>query len=488
MRIFRVLDGFTFLFFISPFIVLLFKFKLNFEIDILELGWAVKNTLLQSFFSAFGSLVLGFFCSFGILILNQKFLRPIFEIMCLVPNFLPPLFTLVATLNFVDPFPTGVIGISIVHMLINFGLVCVLSLQLIETRMGGWIELAWIEGASLFSFTMKGIWPSLRKDLWQIFLFIFAICFASFSIPLIVGGGGGTTLEVLIYEKIRIASDWGGAIILCLLQTLMIFLVSILASRGRVQFNSHRIVNYAYFKGLFSTVSLLVFFIVNAVLIKGFVDGLVDGFSQFGYFQEFKQMLLWQTLGSLTLGFCGGVLCLIFLFWIAWIKPSAYLNQFLNGFISPSTSLIGVAFLVLSPNDNFWPLFKIPLAFLILNFSSLYRLSWSNWIESLNSQREVAKVLGASATQIFCMIEFPQLQKKAFFLTGLFSVWLMGDFALARILAQKDITLAMFAQTLLSSYRISQASLISFLVFLLSVILFLFWIGVGHVIGRKFKI
>ncbi|MBO9668082.1 MAG: iron ABC transporter permease, partial [Bdellovibrio sp.] len=155
-----------------------------------ELWWAFKNSFLQAFLSATLSLFIGGWASLGILNFasgrGRKF-RLGMEILCLLPNFLPPLFVLLAILNVVDPFPMGIIGISIVHTMMNFGLVAVLLAGVIENKVGGVAELSLVEGSGRLRFLFKGMLPMLKKDLWLLGLFIFVVSFGSFSVPLIVG-------------------------------------------------------------------------------------------------------------------------------------------------------------------------------------------------------------------------------------------------------------------------------------------------------------
>jgi thiamine transport system permease protein len=58
--------------------------------------------------------------------------------------------------------------------------------------------------------------------------------FGSFSVPLVVGGARGTTVEVLIYEKIRLSGHWSEAIILALLQSVFIFTLAFIVQKSKV--------------------------------------------------------------------------------------------------------------------------------------------------------------------------------------------------------------------------------------------------------------
>src|SRR5688572_10669762 len=109
---------------ISPFLILISEFEMVAEFDVPEFFWALKNTVLQSSLSAVGSLLLGTWTALGLLILSPAW-RKKGEILCLFPNFLPPVFTLLVLLQWIDPYPVGIVGVAFAHAIINFGLVAV---------------------------------------------------------------------------------------------------------------------------------------------------------------------------------------------------------------------------------------------------------------------------------------------------------------------------------------------------------------------------
>lgn len=469
------------LFLLFPYLILIFYFRLNFELSWSELWWATKNSFAQSILSAFFSLLLGFLVSLGFFCLRKKWLRAGLELISLLPNFLPALFTLVAVFNFVDPFPSGTFGIVIVHVFIYFGLMGVLIANQIESRLGGLVEQAWIDEVPRWQFYLKVFFPLMKKDLLGLFLFVLALCFCSFSVPLVAGGGRGTTLEVLIYEKMRLSTDWGAAVLLSIIQSIIVFVVSWLSFRGRGQISQQNV----SFEWLRSWFGLVLFLCLLSAFVLGYAQGIADGFSQLSFFYELRFALIKQFFGTLILSFLAGALTFIILFVIVWCRPQDWFQSFLRSYYAPSTALTGFAFLVLGPNSGIGPWIKIPLAMTLLSLTSLYRMSWESSVQSLDLQRQMAEVLGADRWLIFKKIEFPQLIKRASFLSGLVALWMAGDFAISRILAPRDLSLSLMTETLLSSYRISQASILSVLIFIVGVLMFLFYLGVGRVLSRK---
>jgi thiamine transport system permease protein len=450
-----------------------------------ELWWAFKNSFSQAFLSAVLSLAIGGWASLGILNFSSgrgRHFRLGMEILCLLPNFLPPLFVLLAILNVVDPFPMGIIGIAFVHTMMNFGLVAVLLAGIIENKVGGVAELSLVEGSGRLRFLFKGMIPMLKKDLWLLGLFIFVVSFGSFSVPLIVGGGKGTTLEVLIYEKIRLSGDWSSAVLLALLQSIFIFGLSLIASRGKGS-AATRFANLALVK---TPTGVAVIALISLLYLTGYSQGLIAGLGMLSTFYELQSALLWNFLGSLILGMTVGIFCYAGLMLIAYCWPKKWFEKFLNGYVAPSTSLACFCLLLLGPNEGIFPYIKIPMALVLLSLNGLARMGWDSALQALHSQMTVAYAMGASSQQIFKEILFPQLSVRAGVLAGIGAVWACGDFAVSRILAHHDLSIAMMTETLMSSYRLNQATVLSLLIVVAGAICFALCVGGSHVLRRKF--
>lgn len=473
------------LFLLFPFLFLLTQFQIESTVDWGEFIWAFKNSFIQAFFSGIFSLAFGFWVALGLLSLGRhsgRQWRSALEILCLLPNFLPPIFVILATLNIIDPFPMGVTGIVIIHTFMNFGLVAVLLTGVISDKLGGMVELAYVEGVSRWQFLRQVLFPVLFKDFLLVGLFIFVICFGSFSVPLIVGGGKGTTIEVLIYEKIRLSSDWGPAVVLAFLQSLFIFGISLLANRGR-ESDRKREANLTLLK---STSGLAVIGVFSFLYLYGYFQGFFAGIDLLSTFYDVQSALLWNFLGTMLLGLLVGLFCYVGLMLIAYCWPQGWFEKFLNGYVAPSTSLACFSLLIMGPNEGFWPFLKIPLAMTLLSLNSLFRMGWDGELHSLAQQRTIAYSMGASTQQIFWQILFPQISGRAGLLAGISSVWACGDFAVSRILAHRDLSIAMMTETLMSSYRLNQAIVLSSLIVVSGSLCFIICVGGSNVLRRKF--
>ncbi len=484
MSLRQLLRGSLVLFLVFPFVFLIYQFRIVGLPDMGEFWWAFKNSFIQSFFSAVLSLVLGFWAATGLIGISgtrYAWSRPFLEILCLLPNFLPPLFILLSILNAIDPFPMGLSGIIIIHTLMNFGLTAILLVGIFESKVGTLAELAYVEGASRWLFYTKGLFPYLKKDLFLLGLFVFVVCFGSFAVPLIVGGGRGTTLEVLIYEKIRLSNDWGGAVLIAFVQSLFIFSLSLVAGRGQSAWNA-RPSNLSLLKGYSGIVLILG---VSAVYLIGYVQGFIEGLPMISTLYDLQSALAWNFLGSLAIGLTTGLCCFFILMLIAFVSPKKWFGRFLSGYVAPSTALACFCLLIMGPNEGLYPFLKIPLALVLLSITSLFRMGWDSELQKLEPQVTVAYTMGASSWQCFREVLLPQLLTRAGLLSGLASVWACGDFAVSRILAHRDVTLAMTTETLMSSYRLHQAIVLSSLVVVTGVVCFLIFAGGSRVLSRK---
>lgn len=473
------------LFLLFPFLFLITQFPATQMPDWEELFWAFKNSFVQAFFSTLFSMVLGFWVALGLLFFQggpRQYVRQFFEVLCLLPNFLPAIFILLSVLNVLDPFPMGISGIVIIHTFINFGLVAVLLAGIIETKMGGMIELAYVEGASRRQFFFKGLFPILKKDISLLAFFIFIVCFGSFSVPLIVGGGKGTTVEVLIYEKIRLSNDWGSAVLLSLLQSSFIFALSFLACRGRGAFSKR----YANLSLLRSPTGIVVIIALSALYLFGYIQGFIGGLSMLSTFYDLQSALFWNFFGSMLIGLSVGVLSYFGLLLIAYCWPKIWFEKFLNGYVAPSTSLACFSLLIMGSNEGAYAFIKIIIALVLLSLNNLFRMGWDADLQSLHPQVTVAYSMGASRDQIFKKILFPQISNRAGLLAGIASVWACGDFAVSRILAHRDLSIAMMTETLMSSYRLNQAIVLSALLIVSGLLCFIFCVGGSRVLRRKF--
>lgn len=449
--------------------------------DLSELWWAFKNSFLQAFAGAFFTLLLAVYFLRGYAFLANRCGSYVWllNLAVLLPTLLPALFIILIVMATLSPFPIGIIGTTIIYCVLNVGLATLLLMNIVDRKLRPLLELSAIEGASFFQFlrASKG-W--IARDILGIFIFLFILNFANFSVPFTVGGGQMTTLEILIYEKIRISGQWGEALFLAFFQLIILAAFSFLQSQFRPKLTG-RSESVFLLPAKVPAILFLIF------VFSPFVIFLVKSFSAWD--QVFLIPNLWQQaqdtiLTSVMLSLGVGFVTLFLLFLTVYVESSSLLHRLLNSIIAPSTALVGFSMLFFLVDREPWNSLKWILGFSYLIFTTLYRWGWNQSLTDLKHQIAVAESLGASKSLIFLKIQLPQLLKPACQIAGIASLWAMGDFALGKIVLGEDVTLALLIETLMTSYRTEAALALMNLLFLMGFLTYFFFIGVAYV-GRR---
>lgn len=482
----NLLSSSVLVFLLLPFVVLFTLMPGRFQIDWSEFFWALKNSSIQAFFSTLLTLLLGFWASLGLIKTQNE--RPAFHavlvILCLVPQFMPVIVVLISLMNGLQPFPMGTVGVVLCHTFSYFGMAALLIQNQASEVLPRMVEVARVSGSSRWMFWQRIGLPILKKDFLLMGLYFFALFFTSFSIPLIVGGGRGTTLEVLIFEKMRLSTDWSPAVTLSVIQSVLMLLLSFFALGSRANYNSEKKLD----GWLGSYSGSLFILLVMAGFFASYASGVLDGLSQFGNLEVYKEDLLPAMLNSLVIAFLTFMALYFFMMLFCWtMNVPRFLDVFLNGYVAPSTALTCFGILLYFPAEHEWSFFKIPMAFLLLSFPAVYRLGWGEKLNSLSMQVQVAQVMGARPLQIWLSVIWPQMRSISIYMAGLVATWACGDFAVSRILSTRDFTLSLILESLLTSYRMGLASLLSVLLIFLCCACFFIVMGIDYVNRRKLE-
>ncbi|MCB0351114.1 MAG: hypothetical protein KDD38_08010 [Bdellovibrionales bacterium] len=428
------------------------------------------------------TLAFGILGGLGLLCLTHSFQRRVAEIFVMIPSLVPVLFVIVASLNFVQlfmNFPFGLGGVVLIHVIMNVGLVSVATARLIGGSMGGVIELATVEGASRWQI-LKVILGGLKWDLAILSFLIFSLAFTSFSVPLIVGAGRGDTLEVLIYRAVLGQGDLGYGVGLALVQIFILALFSFvlrkpLPSVVKLNRNLSRLQMWPALLILLGTTLIVLFSSLSGVH-RGFLEILGNG--------ELKSRVLQYGTGTFIECVSVGILVFVGLFLVSYRAPHRVLNRVFLAYSAPSAVIIGLAVYLIF-NAQAAPQYQIfawvSFGFVVTIFPMLYRFRAAGRIASVENQIATARVLGASHELIFSEILLPQLWRDFAFLAGIAALWASGDFALSSLIAGRELTLAMMAQTLLGGYRTEVATVITWYSLFIGVFVFLIFEAVGRV-------
>lgn len=296
----KIFQSILILFFLSPFIILLGHFELVSKWDQSEFYWALKNSVWQGLWSAFISCLGGLWLAKGLIFCENRFARWFnFNIFFLLPIFLPNLFVLIGLMSLIDPFPMGSIGVILVHAFINVGLCGVILKEVIKNKLSRLSDVSSTLGVGQLQFYKSVLFPLMKKDLLQVFFLVFVSAFSSFAIPLVVGGGKGINLEILIFEKIKIYNDWGSAVILSVIQSLLLFLFSFLNFKNQtvLDINPHLQSRF-----LESRLSFYLFSILYLVFFYSYFSGVWEGVSSWSDFELYSEEILNGIIGTIKIG------------------------------------------------------------------------------------------------------------------------------------------------------------------------------------------
>ncbi|MFN3453339.1 MAG: ABC transporter permease subunit [Pseudobdellovibrio sp.] len=446
--------------FLFPFLVLIYHFKLEFNLDVHDIQWALKNSILQSTLSSLITCSVGYMLSLGLLTAPQKY-RGFLRAMSLVPSFLPSIFIVLVALSLVSPFPMGSYGIVFVMCLTYTGYVAAMMSIEIEQRLGVLGFVSEVFGLTKWSFLRKVILPLSFKPLLILFIIISINVFTSFSVPLLVGGGKGTNLEVLIYEKIFIDQNWSQALTLSFIQMLFISVFSLVfiykEKLTSVSVRENRLI-------FFPIAKYLLYFSIG-VFFWGYFSLVKDAFGAY----YLLQMLDADFFIALLHSFLFFLVSLLILYTLIFLTTYLVYRQksilFLNIFLNPSTAVIGFSVYLLSHGlDLFRDLVKVSVLFALMSFVSLYKLFIQPKLDILQQQIFISNLYNVRYIDFFFKIFLPQIKQILFYVTSLTFIYCVSDFAFIKTSGANFQTLGVIMQSYLSSYRMEGAFIVSLVI------------------------
>jgi thiamine transport system permease protein len=412
------------------------------------------TSLGQALYSSLFSVLFGFLLFLGAQSWTSSRGKKICEMALLLPNMTPPLFLVLSLLAWVTPwaaFPYGIGAVIVAHVLMNSGLIAIALDRLVHTRIGGMAETAWTLGVSRATFWRRIGWPYLKYDFACLFLFVFSICFTSFSIPLVLGGERWSTLEVAIFDTIRMDGRWDKAIILAAGQSIFLLLLAISLPRAFWPAKpQRRPMHFLAVDGL----SLFVF-LPALILMVGWILGISSAL-KFSVHLDIMEALL----TSAALGLTVGIFQLILFLQVAYVSPHMGLHKFLNGYMSPSPAITGFAMLLIPGSGGIFNFLKLAAALTLISFPLLYRWIVHSALDGLHNQVVVARTLGAKWSGILFEVVWPQTAAQILRASGLAALWGASDFALSGIVGGDLKTLPLMMDSLMGNYHFESAQLL----------------------------
>lgn len=467
---------------ILPWIYVLKFVSRNSIPDSREFLWALKNSVIQAAGSSAIATVLGVIGALGLIGYGQGSRhRRLLNVLFLGPSILPTLFSLVACLQIFGRSIYGLHGVCFVHGIINGGMLGVFLANKVDEKLGQPSAVALVLGADRWLWLRCIFFPVVKQDLARLSLLIFVFCFSALTVPMVIGGQSGTTLEVLILEKLRVNGNIDAAIGLTLLQSLVvagfslapvIFLksMSLQQSAEMPQVQSGFLREYSWKWGLVGGLFGL------GILCWGIGGGIFEVLalkpqltSEIGQDSEFLR----AVAGTLLVMVGVFVLVRLFLYFTLWMVPFDKVLRKTEHLSLQSIALsgFGVMMLIRSVGFGFWV--SYPVSLLIIFWPSLLRMGWMNTWSDLRALYESSLVMGARHVLIVRHILWPSVKSGAGRIALFSAVWAGGDFAVAGMYGDSSRTLPVVMAGLLSGYRLNLACLYAaILLFLLGVVSF----------------
>lgn len=471
--------------FLIPLGVLVFNFGAMEFPDPNEVLPFLKSAFIQATISALLSLVIGTLLAVGLLFVKDVKNRYWFEILFLIPGFLPGIFVVLSILQIYSVFgvhPMGYPGVVTANVALSFGLVGVFLERGFREKVGGFAELARVEGASSFK-TFVTLSPLMKRDFTAMFLSVFIFSFLGFSIPLILGGLEAATLEVQIYRKVVSEGALSEALSLSILQLLFIAGCSFFVTLKGTKRKSTN-VNLSY---LGSPTVLMIFIFATGWLLLAPMTPVFRGAPAVFQNAFLSDLIVRGGIGTLVIGLTAGFFTMVLGAYMTYLWPSKILSRFFYAYSAPSAVLIGFGFYLLGYHMD---VFAPKIAFLgvvlgLLFWPTLYRISFFASAESLEGQIEIARQMGAEAPQIFKQVTWPQVRSTVCSMAALAGLWAAGDFGISSMLTVEESTLSLLVKNLISRYRLAEATVVLWILVMVAILVALVFLGLNRVSDRK---
>ena len=399
----------------------------------------------------------------------------------------------------------GLEGILIVHTFFNLPLAVRLLLPVWDGIQGETWRLAGQLGMTSGPIFRLIEWPRLRAALPGVATLVFLLCFSSFTVVLALGGGPrAATLEVAIYQALRLDFDLVRAVFLAFLQVAVAATVAVVAFRfarspasepaaGRpvrrpdADNRAGRCLDV-----LCITLGLLW---VGAPLVALVVAGL-DG----PLAAVLRRPEVWQAAGrSLGVGFGAGVLALLLGLLLAATTSDLAVRSG-RGRLADRLEIAGSQTLVVSPVVLGAGLFvlllpvvpvfdlALPLAALVNGLVAIpyvLRLVSPVLRRTARHHDRLCAGIGLTGLRRIAWLEGRVLLRPAATALALASALATGDLtAIALFGSEREATLALLVYRALGSYRMDEAAVLALLLVLLCLLVFTVIEGVGRVAAR----
>ncbi|WP_038000520.1 ABC transporter permease subunit [Sulfurovum sp. AR] len=393
----------------------------------------------------------------------------------------------------------GLTGILVAHVYLNASFASRSLLHVFESIPKEKYKLAKSLNFTAFQRFIYVEWPALRTTLLSIASTIFLLCFTSFAIVLVLGGSPAyNTLEVAIYEAVKLEFDIAMALKLALIQIVMTTFLVLFSSNFRTSVGNVRTsalyipwAESKYIKRL--QVAIISLFSLFFILPLGAI--IVDGSGA-----EFTRIVteplfiksFFTSMGLATVSSVVTVLFALFLsdtkrnFTLKYRLEDSTLSKILNTIVSFSGNLylavpsliMGLGFFLLSQTYEapiaVWSTIALLTANVLMSLP--FALAILAPVMQKTGQRydKLVFSLNLSSLQRWVYCEYPYLKSSIGYVFALSFCFSLGDLGIIALFGSDDfLTLPWYLYQLMGSYRTSDAAGVALILLAITLCVFI---------------
>ena len=393
----------------------------------------------------------------------------------------------------------GLGGILLAHMYLNASFASRALLHSFESIPKEKYKLAKSLNFSVFERFLYVEYPALKSTLLSIGSTIFLLCFTSFAVVLLLGGSPSyNTLEVAIYEAVKLDFDIGLALKLALIQLSISAVLVVLSSSFRVGLanlkTSHVLIPWKEPKFLqyiqwFIIGVFTLFFVLPLVVI------LLDGMgADFGRILN-EPLFVKSFITSVSLATVSSILTVIIALLLSNTRRNFTLStrlstkplaKVLDGVVAFSGNLylaipslvLGLGFFLMYQKYDGLEIVWSTVALLTANvlMSLPFALSVLTPAMHKTAQRydKLAFSLGLSKVQRWFYVEYPYIKSSLGYVFALAFCFSLGDLGIIALFGSDEFTtLPWYLYQLMGSYRTTDAAGVALVLLVLVLLVFI---------------
>lgn len=393
----------------------------------------------------------------------------------------------------------GLTGILVAHVYLNASFASRSLLHVFESIPREKYKLAKSLNFTTLQRFIYVEWPALRTTLLSIASTIFLLCFTSFSIVLVLGGSPAyNTLEVAIYEAVKLDFDIAMALKLALIQLVMTTLLVLFSSNFRTGVGNVKtstlIIPWSESKhvkrfqvAIISLFSLFFLLPLLAIMVDGIGADYIRILSAPLFIKSF-----FISIGLATVSSIVTVLFAIFLsdtkrnFILKYRLPDSTFSKMLNVIVSFSGNLylavpsliMGLGFFLLSQTYEapiaVWSTIALLTANVLMSLPFALAILGPAMQKTAQRYDKLVFSLNLSPLQRWAYCEYPYLRSSIGYVLALSFCFSLGDLGIIALFGSDDFsTLPWYLYQLMGSYRTSDAAGVALILLAITLCVFI---------------